>query len=41
MDQQQQYWQSGFQKDEPTSYQPTSDERTMAILVMSSPSSSG
>jgi uncharacterized protein len=32
MDQQQQYWQSGFQKDEPTSYQPTSDERMMAIL---------
>jgi len=33
MDQQQQpYWQSGFQRDEPGTYQPTSDERTMAIL---------
>jgi uncharacterized protein len=35
MDQQQQnYWQSGFQKEGsgPERYQPTSDERTMAIL---------
>lgn len=31
--QQQNYWQSGFQKEGDPSYQPTSDERTMSILA--------
>jgi uncharacterized protein len=36
MDQQQNYWESGFQQEgvpPQSSFQPTSDERTMAILV--------
>ncbi|MFN5478301.1 MAG: DUF4870 domain-containing protein [Chitinophagaceae bacterium] len=33
MDQQQNYWQGGFKPEESAPYQPTSDERTMAILA--------
>lgn len=33
MEQQPNYWQSGFQREEPAPYQPSSDERTMAILA--------
>lgn len=33
MDQQQNYWQGGFQREESAPYQPTSDERTVAILA--------
>ena len=33
MHQQQNYWQGGFQREESAPYQPTSDERTMAILA--------